>query len=363
MRKRGYGYYHYGGYHGRSGSSTVLKVIIGVLAAVLGVVLLFFLLQENHLIFSADGLRLDLPFSGGKEPAPPENSEPLVIVSVPPRPTPMPSPTPEPERPFRAALLPRTALSDGTAGEKLAALGANAAVFDMKADDGSLGYVSGVELARQVGASAADPAVNAAIEALNGGEIYTVARVSCFRDDKVPYYDNNTALRTNAGNWRDAGGVRWMSPQSEAARRYVTGLCVELAGLGFDEILLDNSAYPTKGELGWIRTGERYDPGRFETVVTEFYAQVEEALAADYPEVRLSIRTDGETILAGRSEKSGQSTAALVRSGDRIWADLGERAPADVLRALTDAGAENVEGLLVPVGRPESGAEHWALLE
>lgn len=41
----------------------------------------------------------------------------------------------------------------------------------MKADDGSLGYISGLALAIQAEASAADPALNAAIQLLNGGGV------------------------------------------------------------------------------------------------------------------------------------------------------------------------------------------------
>ena len=127
------------------------------------------------------------------------------------------------------------------------AAGATAALFDMKADDGSLGYISGLALAIQVEASAADPALNAAIQLLNGGEVYTVARVSCFRDNLVPRSDMSLAIHTNAGNWRDSGDTRWLSPANESARQYVVGMCRELAALGFDEILLDNWAFPTDG--------------------------------------------------------------------------------------------------------------------
>ena len=87
--------------------------------------------------------------------------------------TPEPTPTPEPEEDFRGILLPNSALYDGTAAQQVEAAGATAALFDMKADDGSLGYISGLALAIQAEASAADPALNAAIQLLNGGEVYT----------------------------------------------------------------------------------------------------------------------------------------------------------------------------------------------
>lgn len=56
----------------------------------------------------------------------------------------------------------------------------------MKADDGTLGYISQQALAQETKVSATDPAINAAIQLLNSGDLYTVARVSCFRDNTVP---------------------------------------------------------------------------------------------------------------------------------------------------------------------------------
>ena len=161
----------------------------------------------------------------------------------------------------------------------------------MKADDGSLGYVSALEVAEQAGASASDPELNQAIQNWNAGNVYTVARVSCFRDNKAPYAVPSLGIKTNSGyNWRDQEDLRWMSPTSEEARAYVVDVCVELAELGFDEILLDNSAYPTQGHLEYIKRGGNYDQSRFQEIITAFYTQVETALAA-YPDVKLSIRT------------------------------------------------------------------------
>ena len=136
MRKRGYGY-GYTGYHGRSRSRMVLKAVIGVLAVVLALMLALFFLQEDRLVFSPGGLRLDVPFlkDGDAPSPPPEATEPLVIVSATPAPT--PTPAPEPAEPLRAVMLPRSALSDGSAAARAAEAGANAVVFDMKADDGT----------------------------------------------------------------------------------------------------------------------------------------------------------------------------------------------------------------------------------
>ena len=251
----------YGTYHGRSRLRTALKVVIVLLVVLLVLAVATLLLMDGHIVYSSDGIRLDLPFvqkGGAEDPPEPAGSAPLVIDS--PVPTPAPTATPEPETLMQGVLLPREALYDGTAEEQVRRAGAAAAVFDMKADDGSLGYISSLEPAQAGGVSAADPAINGAIRGLNAGELYTVARVSCFRDNAIPRADMSLGIKSSAGNWRDEGDCRWLSAANAAARQYVIGVCAELAELGFDELLLENCAFPARGQVDYIVAGENYDP-------------------------------------------------------------------------------------------------------
>ena len=308
--------YGYDSYRGRFGWRNVLTILIVFLLVVLAAAVAAFFLLQKYVVYTDDGqARLELPFLQQKESLPPASAgvgEPPVVVV-----TAQPSPAPEEEF-LRAAVLPRSALYDGTAEEQVAAAGGNAAWFDMKADDGTLGYVSDRPAAIRFGSSAADPALNAAIKALNDGGLYTVARVSCFRDNLAPRQDNSLAVRTNSGyNWRDAGDIRWLSPTVEGAQDYVAGVCRELAALGFDEILLDNAAYPTAGQLEYIKRGGNYDESRFSQVLDAFYAKVREALK-DYPEVKLSLSAGGAA-LTGAGDKSGQTARLLGKYADRLY--------------------------------------------
>ena len=359
MRYRGYR--GYGPYRGRSRGSTALKIVIVLLAVVLLAVVGVYFVVDRFGVYSSDGFRLELPFRTGEASAPPRNSAPVVVVSTDPEPT--PSPTPEPEEPLHAVMLPRSALSDGTAAEQVAAAGGNAAVFDMKADDGTLGYVSQLEIAQEGQSTAADSALNGAIRALNASELYTVARVSCFRDNTVPYHVPELGVKTNRNyNWRDNGDYRWLSPTSETARQYVTGVCLELAELGFDEILLCNSGYPVDGYLSSIRVGEAYDAGQFQSVITAFYDQVGQALQAQYPEVRLSIATTGAVLESGSDATSGQSLSGLAARAQRVWADLGETTREQALAALSAAGyADPAAALVVQTDQAGAAGESWAL--
>ena len=346
----------YGSYRGRSRMRTFLKVLLVLLVILLVLLVAAFFLLEPYMVYSSDGLHLRLPFSQqGQEETPPVQpsaSLPLVVVD------PTPTPTPEPEA-IHAVLLPRTALYDGTAARQVEEAGANAAVFDMKADDGSLGYVSALPLALEAGTSDANPAINAAVQLLNTEGLDTVARVSCFRDDAVPYHDNTTSIRTSAGNWRDADGIRWLSPNLQNARDYVAGVCAELAALGFDEILLDNCAWPTSGSLDYILRGDTYPADGLSESLGIFYAQVREALS-DYPEVKISM-TAGAAVLTGDQEDAGgQTMALLAQYADRVWAPAAE-GEADYDRAMAGAGMQAWQ--LVTITEDALNADKsWAIL-
>ena len=332
----------YDPYRGRSRFRTFLKALIVLLLVllVLSVAALFWL--EPCIDYSAGGIRIHLPFS---QPQEPEETGAQVVVTTPEA---SPTPTPLAEAEFRAVLLPNTALYDGTAAERLSQAGANAAVFDMKADDGSLGYLSQLELPLRAGLNPEDPSLNAAIQLLGEGDMYTVARVSCFRDNTAPRYENGQAIHVSGGNWRDSDGCRWLSPASAEARQYVAGVCQELAALGFDEILLENWSFPIGGER--ILSDGNYPADALSSQVEAFLAEVRSALAG-YPEVRLSLATTAAAASGGAPE-SGQTTA-LLEAADRVAVSLaaGERLP--------DLGDTPVVPVLAQPGEADS---NWIVL-
>ena len=341
-------YRGYGAYRGRNRGRTVLKVLIVVLLILLALGVGALIWLDGHVVYSADGVTIDLPsFLHGQQP---EQESMQVTVTTPTPVPPTPTPTPEPEEPFRGVMLPTSALTDGTALAQVEAAGANAAIFDMKTDGGQLGYVSSLPLAVQTGATAAGESLNDAIRKLNDGDVYTVARISCLRDNIVPRAEMPLALHTNAGNWRDWGDYRWLSPFNEQAVDYVCGVCRELAGLGFDEILLDNWAFPTQGELSWLKQDDNYDPDGETQALDAFLQQVRTQLDA-FPEVTLSLVTT-PTVLAGGTE-GGQTLELLNTYADRVLAEPEEGA------ALPQAGTLEVVPIAEQTGTPQ---ESWAVL-
>jgi hypothetical protein len=354
----------YGSYRGKSGFHNFLKILIVILALALALLVAAYFFLRQFAVVTDDGIWYDIPFLRPVEPSPSASLPPVIITSPTPVPTPVPTPTPMPaEPPLRAVALPRTALYDGTAENLVQEAGGNAALFDMKADDGTLGYLSELELSKAVRTSDSNPVINAAIRSLTGSGLYTVARISCFKDDTTPHRDNSLSIKTNSGyNWKDAAGIRWASPASDAMRKYLADICVELARLGFDEILLDNAGYPIQGRLDYIKAGSAYDRNKFTDSIDQFYRQVKEALAP-YPEVKLSIRTT-EGALSGVDTLSGQTAASLARSADRIWVDPSAADGVDYTALLSAAGLKNPSDKLVfTAPQAGEGETSWAIFE
>lgn len=335
--------YGYDTYRGRSRSRTVLTALIVILLVLLVAVVAFFLFAQRYIVYTDDGqAHLELPFFQKATPTPgpaPAESQDIVIIT--PDPTSTPAPTLKPT--VKAVWLLRGALTDGTAAEQVRAEGGNAVMFNMKADDGTLGYVSSLPQAIALNSSAAEAGLNDSIKDLTSGGLYTIARVSCFKDNKAPRNDNSLAIKTNSGyNWQDPEGRRWMNVSIPAAWEYIIGVCKELAELGFDEILLENSGYPTEGNLHYIKKGEAYDPDTqldgLAAPVGEFYMALKEAMK-DYPDTKLSFSTSS-AVLNGSGDLSGQTPFMLGDAAYHIYAPPPEteNAYADGLRVLAEAG-------------------------
>ncbi|MCC8121501.1 MAG: putative glycoside hydrolase [Oscillospiraceae bacterium] len=310
-------YYH--SYRGRSGLRIFLRVLLVLLlvAVVVGLVSWFYLRQ--YLVISQNGVRLVLPSSQQEEEQEEpslsqdaqdeeeEETAPIVIVEE-----------EEESEALSPVALDQQALYDGTAADQVEAAGGDCALFDMKPDTGVLSYRSVLELSFSEALSTLEPEdLNQSIVAMNKTEgLYTVARVSCFKDGSVPSYEYSYSILPNSGyRWQAYDNVYWISPASEDVQDYFTNVCVELARLGFADILLDNAGYPNEGHMEYIRQGDAYDLDELSTVIAGFYEKVRLALE-DY-DVTLSIVTTQE-VLDGTEELTGQTTENLA-SADRLW--------------------------------------------
>lgn len=361
----------YQSYSGRrpSRSGAVLKWIIVFLTAVLVVAVAIYLWMQNNLVYDDNGVYLPLPWkqqeasqppavspTGPVTPSPtdaPPTDSFLVIES------PSPSLTPRDlaKETLKAVEVTPQALLDGTAAGLAENAGGNAVLVTMKNDDGTLNYVSEVELAVTLNASGSDPAVNRAIQALTRGDCYTIARVSCFRDEIMGGIAAYALLSNSGYRWRDFDGIRWSCVGKSATRDYITAICEELAELGFDEILLTNCGYPPNGtgQMGWLRVDETYPWGNLDTVEGPFLAQVREAIEPHG--AVLSVEALGRE-LAGEERATGLTADNVAENCAHLWMDA-----EDALAYEPVVAGGTLGKLLVPMSTQAGDEEEsWGLM-
>lgn len=347
-------------YYGRSRGSLVLKVVLILLALLVAAALVFLFVLDGRIERTDNGLRLMLPGSADypSEPQPSQPGEDPIIIIQDPEPTPTPS---EPEEsndlePLRAVEVTAAQLLDGTAAQTVADAGGNAAVVTVKNAYGRLSWQSGVGLAAELGVNAQDDRVAQAVAELAGtGGLRLVARVSCFRDQALVRGKVGGPLMTRGGNvWYDQQGLCWVSAADSTVRSYLAALCTELAGMGFDEILLECAGFPDAGEVHVLAESDLCPADRAGPAA-QFLQEVRTALAQQ--EVTLSVLTTAEAV-TGENAGSGITAAALAQYADRVWlapAALAE----DPVQALQEAGLEGAGRVVL---LDDAAADSWAQL-
>lgn len=326
MSRRGYN-----GYRGRSAAQDVLKVILGLLVAVLVLALVGLMIGQRYIIYTDNGVRLELPFFQREEAPPADTSVPVDIVQLPA--VSKPESDAQPEYDMRAVRMTLEELQTGGAAA-VQALNANTVVVDMKGEDGRLAYVSQQPLGQNV--DAGEVRVTQLLSDLHREGVRVVARVSCFRDHALGG-DTRYALLTNSGYvWcYDEAKLNWTNPAYAAVRDYVVGVVGELAKLGFDEVLLDHCGYPTQGNLEWIRTGENYDQSRLSEYIGDVLTRA--AQAVEGTETTLSVLTT-RSVLDGNDRLSGQTAEKLAQLSGRVW--LTEDGQTDLNQLAEQAGID-----------------------
>lgn len=345
----------YGGYRGRKTANDMLKTIALVLGILVLLVLGGLLWGQKYIVFTDNGPRLDAPFQQKEEQKPLDGDVSVVVQPSGAQSEAENLPEPEPpveEEPALAAMeLPLDAILDGTAVQRLEEAGANGVIVEMKNQEGMLNWVSEQPFAAQAGVNSRQTGVNEALRQWNAGEVYTIARVCCFRDNSLPYQRNDVALRATYGNWRDELGLRWLNPDSEAARTYLAELCRELAELGFDEILLECCGFPTQGSLDSIVKNGSFASGQYAAATEAFLTQVSTVL--EPYDTAVAIRVERAS-LAGEDVLSGLNAGVLESCADRLWMAEDGGTPG-LLELLSSQGILEPERRLVKVLSAFSG--------
>lgn len=219
--------------------------------------------------------------------------------------------------------------------------GYNAVSVRLKERDGMLRYAFTSAPAELIHPNALS---RTELELLLEKDVYTVARISCFSDSAAAYMDmtGKGLCQKNGFVWYDNTNSHWLDPGKEAAQDYLVALCEELVELGFDEVVLENACYPTRGKL---YKSVPVDVNR-EKTIRNFLADVTKVFDGEH--VRLSLVLEEEMLLAGGSDVAGLDLKedlkdvlrVYVRTADRDAAEAALRASAETTKLVVIDGAE-----------------------
>jgi hypothetical protein len=124
--------------------------------------------------------------------------------------------------------------------------GYSSLVFDLKRDDGTIGYESELATISSYGAvSSPSNDLAGSIEILNNNDILPVGRISCYKDNVVPSADYVSALYDNGALYKDSAGNTYLNPNNDNTYSYIKSIVDEALGLGVSVFLLDNYDIPS----------------------------------------------------------------------------------------------------------------------
>jgi hypothetical protein len=224
----------------------------------------------------------------------------------------------------------------------------NGIMLFMKESGGKLNFVSDQSLADELEVNtdkSSSDKVKDVISQLKGQNYYTLAYLNCFQDQKAGPRSELGLYDEGGSAWYDGEDRAWADPANQEYQDYLLGLIGELEDMGFDEIVLTNSGYPSTGNTS-ILSGECYDPDTFEKTVTAFYERV----AEKYKDGKsmISLLTTEKAIREGYDETTGQSLEAMLQLGGRLWVDTDRKDAPELAEALSKAGyPDNALGVVV----------------
>ncbi len=155
----------------------------------------------------------------------------------------------------------------------------NTIVLDLKSDYGYLCYETQVPLAKELNACKKYIDLDYLIKRCHELNIKLIARIVCFRDNYLVWYED-CAIKDSKGEiWYDKTGTAWVNPYNKKVHQYLIDIVKELVKKGIHSFAFDYVRFPTDGDIGEIRldnvSGARYEP------IISFLKKVKEEVDAE----------------------------------------------------------------------------------
>lgn len=123
--------------------------------------------------------------------------------------------------------------------------GYTSVTFDLKRDDGTIGYDSALATIDMYGAESSPAiAIEKSVAQLLANDILPVGRISCYKDNVAAEGDLTAGITVGGKLYEDANGNTYLNPKSDTAYNYIKGIVEEVKAMGVTVFVLDNCDLP-----------------------------------------------------------------------------------------------------------------------
>lgn len=156
----------------------------------------------------------------------------------------------------------------------------NTMVIDVKNDEGNITYQMDLESAQNMGACISYISdMEELMSTLKEHNIYTIARIVCFKDPYLAENRPDLALRKPDGTAvTDAYGLAWVNPYKEGVWEYLTDVAQAAVEMGFDEVQFDYVRFPIGSDADAADYGVDVESCPKEQAITGFLQYASERL-------------------------------------------------------------------------------------
>lgn len=156
----------------------------------------------------------------------------------------------------------------------------NTMVIDVKDDAGNITFSMDLDKVQETNACVRYiKDMEGLLATLKEHEIYTIARIVCFKDDTLAKAKPELALKTASGTYvTDANGIYWVNPYKEEVWEYLTAIAQKALDMGFDEVQFDYVRFPVGNVANAAEYGVDMEANPKETAIQGFLSYVKEHL-------------------------------------------------------------------------------------
>lgn len=186
--------------------------------------------------------------------------------------------------------------------------GFNSVTFDIKRNDGTIGYHSNLAIVDTIGA-VSSPASNleASIKELLANDILPIARICCYKDNVMPNQIADTALKKNSKIYKDRESNTYLNPDSETVFNYISDVIKECYDLGISVFILYGCDLPDE-------IADGYSDG-FENILKKLDVKFEG---------KIKILEEADVTITGKNSETGKVTNSAIKEDIKKFDEIDE---------------------------------------